>query len=75
LRQKREAYRSVIAGRSFFDDLGPAGENWSASCVADMAMHASNKMVHHAADVGLLRALYHWQTERGHVTSVPCRLR
>lgn len=52
------AYRSVISSRDFFDTLGSDWEHWSNSCVADMAMHASNEMVHHAAEIALLRDLY-----------------
>lgn len=52
------AYRSLISSRDFFDELGPNWEHWSENCVADMVMHASNELVHHAAEIGLLRDLY-----------------
>jgi|GEM_PF-4632439 len=48
----------MISGRSFFDTLGPSWEHWSEHCVADMTMHASNELVHHAAEIGVLRDLY-----------------
>jgi hypothetical protein len=62
LQQKWDVYRSTIARRGFLEELGPDWEHWSTSSVADMAMHASNEMVHHAAEIGLLRDLYRWQT-------------
>ncbi len=53
-----QGYRAVIAGRVWSDELGDNWEVWSRSCTADMAMHASNELVHHAAEVALLRDLY-----------------
>lgn len=52
------AYRTVIADRDWWDELGPNWEHWSRHSVADMAMHASNEMVHHGAEIALLRDLY-----------------
>ncbi len=60
--EKWKAYRATIASRDFFDQLGPNWEHWAESCVADMAMHASNEFVHHAAEIGLMRD---WYRDRG----------
>ena len=53
-----QRYRALIAGKDWWSELGDDWEYWSQSSVADMAMHASNEMVHHAAEIGLLRDLY-----------------
>lgn len=58
LHEKWDAYRAVIADRNWWDQLGPNWEYWSQHSVADMAMHASNELVHHAAEIALLRDLY-----------------
>ena len=58
LRTKWGAYRSLVSERDWWDQLGPNWEHWSQHCVADMAMHASNELVHHAAEIALLRDLY-----------------
>lgn len=55
---KWTSYRTLVAGRRWWDELGERWDFWSASSVADMAMHASNELVHHAAEIGLLRDLY-----------------
>lgn len=52
------SYRSVVAGRGWWNELGDTGESWSRHSTADMAMHASNELVHHAAEMALLRDLY-----------------
>lgn len=51
-------YRSTIAARDWWSPLGPDWEMWSEHCVADMAAHASNELVHHAAEIALLRDLW-----------------
>ncbi|MEM8902557.1 MAG: DinB family protein [Actinomycetota bacterium] len=51
-------YRATIAGRDWWAQLGPDWEHWSQHSIADMAMHASNELVHHAAEIALLRDLY-----------------
>ena len=58
LRDKWAAYRTVVADRNWWDQLGPDWEYWSQHSIADMAMHASNELVHHAAEIALLRDLY-----------------
>lgn len=52
------AYRATIADRDWWEQLGERWDHWSAHAVADMAMHASNELVHHGAEVALLRDLY-----------------
>lgn len=58
LRAKWDGYRSVVAARNWWDELGSDWGPWSRHCVADMAMHASNELVHHGAEIALLRDLY-----------------
>ncbi len=62
LGEKWGAYRTVIAGRGWWDQLGDSWEHWSQHSTADMAMHASNELVHHGAEIGLLRDLYRAET-------------
>lgn len=58
LDRRWRVYRSVVAARYWWDQLGPNWGPWSEHSIADMAMHASNELVHHAAEVALLRDLY-----------------
>jgi hypothetical protein len=62
LEKKWAAYRSVVVARDWWDQLGGLWDHWSASAVADMAMHASNELVHHGAEIALLRDLYRAST-------------
>lgn len=58
LQEKWLAYRSTVADRDWWEELGDGWEYWSRHSMADMAMHASNELVHHGAEVALLRDLY-----------------
>ncbi|MFT6811626.1 MAG: hypothetical protein ACI91Q_000753 [Gammaproteobacteria bacterium] len=58
LSDKWASYRNLVAGRNWWDELGDTRDFWSQSSVADTAMHASNELVHQAAEIGLLRDLY-----------------
>ena len=58
LRRTWTAYRGAIAERDGWSQLGPRWGPWSQHSVADMAMHASNELVHHGAEIALLRDLY-----------------
>lgn len=58
LEEKWTAYRSVVAARDWWRQLGEQWDHWSPHAVADMAMHASNELVHHGAEIALLRDLY-----------------
>lgn len=58
LRTKWQNYREHVAGLDWWQELGDDWDSWSQSSVADMAMHASNELVHHAAEIALLRDLY-----------------
>lgn len=58
LNEKWLAYRSVVAGRDWWEELGSTWEFFSRHSTADMAMHASNELVHHGAEISLLRDLY-----------------
>lgn len=55
-------YRATIAERSWWAELGEHWGPWRLHPVADMAMHASNELVHHAAEIALLRDLYRART-------------
>lgn len=57
-RSKWQAYRSLVSELDWWGELGDSWGPWSQHCVADMVMHASNEMVHHGAEIGLLRDLY-----------------
>ena len=58
LRVKWSVFRSELVGRDLWDQLGPNWAHFSRHAVADIAMHASNEMVHHGAEIALLRDLY-----------------
>lgn len=58
LGHKWSDYRAVVAARNWWDQLGDTWGPWSAHSVADMAMHASNELVHHGSEIALLRDLY-----------------
>lgn len=58
LQEKWIAYRGVVVDRDWWEELGTTWESWSRHSTADMAMHASNELVHHAAEIALLRDLY-----------------
>ena len=62
LDEKWHDYRSVLAGRDWWEELGPNWEHWAQHSVADMAMHAGNELVHHGAEIALLRDLYGWSS-------------
>ena len=55
-------FRSVLADHDdWFDELGENFGPWHRHCIADFAMHASNELVHHGAEIALLRDLYREQ--------------
>lgn len=58
LRENWGRYRDVVVGRNWWDQLGESWETWSNHSIADMAMHASNELVHHGAEIALLRDLH-----------------
>ncbi len=58
LQEKWAGYRRVVAARDWWVPLGEDWEFWAQHSTADMAMHASNEFVHHAAEIALLRDLY-----------------
>jgi hypothetical protein len=58
LSDKWASYRNLVVGSDWWDELGDTRDFWSQSSVADTAMHASNELVHQAAEIGLLRDLY-----------------
>ena len=58
LKGKWTGYRSLVDSRDWWNQLGDIWGPWSSHSVADMAMHASNELVHHAAEIALLRDLH-----------------
>ncbi len=53
------SFRSTLASHDdWFAELGDGFGPWHRHCIADFAMHASNELVHHAAEIALLRDLY-----------------
>ena len=58
IRTKWQEYRSHVVDLDWWQELGESWGPWSRHCVADMVMHASNELVHHGAEIGLLRDLY-----------------
>jgi len=59
LRASWAEFRSVLhAFDDWFEELGAGFGPWHRHCVADFAMHASNELVHHGAEIALLRDLY-----------------
>lgn len=53
-----QEYRSTVAALDWWSELGETWGYWSRHSVADMAMHASNELIHHGAEIALLRDLY-----------------
>ncbi len=51
-------YRGIITSRGWWTPLGESFGPWAQHSTLDMAMHAHNEFVHHAAEVALLRDLY-----------------
>ncbi|MGI9624342.1 MAG: DinB family protein [Acidimicrobiales bacterium] len=59
LQQSWAGYRATIAARDdWWDELGEAWGPWNQHSVTDMALHAGNELVHHGAEIALLRDLY-----------------
>jgi len=56
--EKWSAYRAAVISRAWWGELGESWDQWSSHSVADMAMHASDELVHHGAEIALLRDLY-----------------
>ncbi len=56
--RKWQTYRSLVAGLDWWSELGDSWGPWAQHCVADMVIHASSELVHHGAEIGLLRDLY-----------------
>ena len=59
-------FRATLAGfDDWFTELGDGFGPWHRHCIADFAMHASNELVHHAAEIALLRDLYRAEQRKG----------
>lgn len=55
-------YRAAISGRDqWWDELGSDWGPWAHHSMVDMALHCGNELVHHGAEIALLRDLYRWQ--------------
>jgi hypothetical protein len=67
LDQLDEAYAGWIAGvRGLGPDglaraCGPAEGPWATASMAELVLHINREMLHHGAEVALLRDLYLWQ--------------
>jgi hypothetical protein len=58
-------YRGVIADRSsWWAELGAVWGPWASHSTVDMVLHAGNELVHHGAEIALLRDLYAGQGAR-----------
>lgn len=53
-----QSYRVLIADLDWLGELGDNWGPWSSEPVTAMALHAGNELVHHAAEIALLRDLY-----------------
>ncbi len=40
---------------------GPAEGRWSESPIAELVLHINREMLHHGAEIALLRDLYLWR--------------
>lgn len=59
LHRSWQELRTKLAGfDDWFTELGDAFGPWHRHCVADFAMHASNELVHHGAEIATMRDLY-----------------
>lgn len=70
LKGKWTGFRGVVASRSSQDLLGESWGPWSEHSTVDMAMHASNELVHHAAEIGLMRDLYRAENQVDRLVTV-----
>ncbi|MGD0066305.1 MAG: DinB family protein [Streptosporangiaceae bacterium] len=67
LRQLDTAYAAWIEGvRSLGQDglaqaCGPAEGPWAQASMAELVLHINREMLHHGAEIALLRDLYLWQ--------------
>ena len=52
------SYRAAISDRDPWALLGDSGGPYAQHSTADMALHAGNELVHHGAEIALLRDLY-----------------
>ncbi|MGI9646833.1 MAG: DinB family protein [Ilumatobacteraceae bacterium] len=52
-------YRDTLAGRpDWWAELGEAWGPWGQHSTVDIALHSGNELVHHGAEIALLRDLY-----------------
>lgn len=59
LRSSWAEFRATLVGfEDWFSELGENWGPWHRHCIADFAMHASNELVHHGAEIATLRDLY-----------------
>lgn len=58
LESKWQGYRDLFNELDWWAQLGEAWGPFSEHCIADMAIHAGNELVHHGAEIALLRDLY-----------------
>lgn len=77
LRQLDDAYRSWCDGVRTLDDaalwrpVGPAEGPWAEHPMADLVLHVNREVIHHGAEIALLRDLYLHTRPDSHPTSHP----
>jgi hypothetical protein len=69
LRQLDEAYANWIEGVRGLDDddlakpIGPAEGQWAERPMTDLILHINREVIHHGAEIAVLRDLYAHRTE------------
>ncbi|MEM7340808.1 MAG: DinB family protein [Actinomycetota bacterium] len=64
-----QAFRTALEQRDWWEELGDLWGPFARHNTADIALHASNELVHHGAEIALLRDLYRATGEGGTVLS------
>ena len=62
------AWHDGVAGLesdAFGEPVGPAEGDWADSPMATLVLHINRELIHHGAEIALLRDLYAWRTEAG----------
>jgi len=64
----------LVSFDDWFSELGDNFGPWHRHCVADFAMHASNELVHHGAEIALLRDNMTWYSAVARLSTEPARI-
>jgi hypothetical protein len=68
LTENYQTWRTGLASLNpdqLWRDLGPDWGPYAQDCQADLALHVLDELIHHGAEVGLLRDLYARRTAQG----------